>query len=281
MTATGSGIRLAVGAPVGLMLAVGLLHPVPAPADGPVVIGADRPAVTVNRAVIDSLPKPPVLPAPLLEPPDVADVAAPDDDATGSRLPPVPKIAGPRNRPSLVFTRRGTDVARVLPPPAIPDRLLSTLSHDSLLPDTDAASAVQPVLPAPTLRAAAGAPRAGATVSARGGSPVAGELAPAIRIEFAVGSALLPDAGPDALERLVPVLGSDPSSRVLVAAYASAPDDSRVRARRLSLSRALAVRSHLISHGIDGLRIDVQARGTAVPDGPADRVDVMVLDQRQ
>ncbi|MCY4591679.1 MAG: OmpA family protein [Alphaproteobacteria bacterium] len=296
MTARGSAIRLAGSVPAGLLLVACLLYPGPAGADGTIVIGTVRPAVTVNREVIESLPAVPVLPAPLLNPSDTGAEDVPGEqasepglppipgaeDALGEPgLPPIPVLARPRSNPTLVFTRRGTDDTRVLPPPAIPAGLLSTLSQDSLLPDTVNAPAAPPVLPEPVLRPKVEKPVAGGETTAARTTPSTREESLAVRIEFAVGSALLPDDGPETLERLVPVLGANATSRVLVAAYASAPDDSRVKARRLSLSRALAVRSHLISQGIDGLRIDVQARGNAASGGPADRVDVAVLEQRQ
>ena len=297
MTATRSGIRLAGSVPVGLLLVACLLYPGPADADGTIVIGTVRPAVTVNREVIESLPAVPVLPAPLLSPSDTGAgdepasepglpamtgaEDAPGEQASEPGLPPIPVLAGPRNRQTLVFTRRGTGDTTVLPPPAIPPGLLSTLSQDSLLPEAADAPDAPPALPEPVLRHKAAKPDAETVTTAARTPPATREELVAVRIEFPAGSALLPDNGPKTLERLVPVLGATATSRVLVAAYASAPDDSRVKARRLSLSRALAVRSHLISQGIDGLRIDVQARGNAASDGPADRVDVTVLEQRQ
>ena len=71
-------------------------------------------------------------------------------------------------------------------------------------------------------------------------------------------------------------LSKAPALRVQVMAYASGSDDAG-KARRLSLSRALAVRSYLIEQGIGSTRIDVRALGDAAEGGPADRVDLMVL----
>ena len=48
-------------------------------------------------------------------------------------------------------------------------------------------------------------------------------------------------------------------------------------ARRLSLSRALQVRSYLIDQGVRSTRIDVRALGANVPSGPADRVDIKTV----
>ncbi|MDD4617439.1 MAG: OmpA family protein, partial [Alphaproteobacteria bacterium] len=47
---------------------------------------------------------------------------------------------------------------------------------------------------------------------------------------------------------------------------------------RLSLARALAIRSYLTSKGIPEGRIDVQAEGASAPTGYPDRVDIKVSD---
>jgi outer membrane protein OmpA-like peptidoglycan-associated protein len=75
----------------------------------------------------------------------------------------------------------------------------------------------------------------------------------------------------------VPVPGG-PRSFTVSAFAAGTPEDPST-ARRLALSRALAVRSVLIAEGVPSARIYVKALGAsspAVADGPADRVDVMV-----
>ena len=61
-----------------------------------------------------------------------------------------------------------------------------------------------------------------------------------------------------------------------VVAVESAP---RPPTRRLSLSRALTVRSYLISQGVRSTRIDVRALGARASDGPADRVDLLIGDR--
>ncbi len=64
--------------------------------------------------------------------------------------------------------------------------------------------------------------------------------------------------------------------RVQVKAYASGAGGSASAARRLSLSRALAVRAFLINQGIRSTRIDVRALGSRAEGGPPDRVDVIL-----
>jgi len=72
----------------------------------------------------------------------------------------------------------------------------------------------------------------------------------------------------------------DDAVRITVTAYAGGDPADPSRARRTSLSRALAVRSALMEAGIRSTRIDVRALGLAAGDGPPDRVDVVAGGQR-
>jgi outer membrane protein OmpA-like peptidoglycan-associated protein len=65
--------------------------------------------------------------------------------------------------------------------------------------------------------------------------------------------------------------------RLQLKAYAGGTNDSSSSARRLSLSRALAVRAFLIESGVRSTRIDVRALGRAADSGPPDRVDMILL----
>lgn len=77
------------------------------------------------------------------------------------------------------------------------------------------------------------------------------------------------------LSQLAKTVKSNKSSVRIVAYAKGTPDEASV-ARRISLSRALAVRAFLIREGVDQLRINVQAMGHNVPSGNADRADVLV-----
>jgi outer membrane protein OmpA-like peptidoglycan-associated protein len=64
-----------------------------------------------------------------------------------------------------------------------------------------------------------------------------------------------------------------------VTTYAAGVPEDPSTPRRLSLSRALTVRSVLISQGVPSVRIFVKAFGPASPgfaDGPPDRADIVV-----
>ncbi|HJS33620.1 MAG TPA: OmpA family protein [Alphaproteobacteria bacterium] len=96
-----------------------------------------------------------------------------------------------------------------------------------------------------------------------------------LRVEFAAGSAELSDAARDALARRAETFKRDESSRIQVQAFATGGGGSEPR--RLSLSRALAVRAFFVERGIAGTRIDVRALGERSDDGPAERVDILTV----
>jgi len=96
-----------------------------------------------------------------------------------------------------------------------------------------------------------------------------------MRILFGEGSSELT---PDSVASLKKLGGVSPSGTptVSVSAYAAGSRDDPSSARRLSLARAMAVRSALIGDGVPSSRIYVRALGDAYGSGPADRVDVAV-----
>ena len=96
-----------------------------------------------------------------------------------------------------------------------------------------------------------------------------------MRLMFADGSATLSDGAKQDLDRLAQVLEDNPRQRVQLMAFAQGTEDTASQARRLSLSRALAVRTYLIDQGIRSTRMDVRALGATADQGPLDRVDVV------
>ena len=69
---------------------------------------------------------------------------------------------------------------------------------------------------------------------------------------------------------------ADDNARLQLLAYAAGAENESSKARRLSLSRALAVRSYLIAEGVRSTRIDVRALGNKTEAEPADRVDLLI-----
>lgn len=63
--------------------------------------------------------------------------------------------------------------------------------------------------------------------------------------------------------------------RLQVRGYATGEDGSQSSARRIALSRALAVRSYMMDKGIKPTRVDVKAAGSDTDRQPLDRVDLI------
>jgi outer membrane protein OmpA-like peptidoglycan-associated protein len=97
-----------------------------------------------------------------------------------------------------------------------------------------------------------------------------------VRLGFGGGQAKLSAPAIKQLDDVVAKLTKQSSLRLQLLAYAGGTGTSGSQARRLSLSRALAVRSYLIEKGIRSTRIDVRALGNQVKGSPADRVDVII-----
>jgi outer membrane protein OmpA-like peptidoglycan-associated protein len=86
---------------------------------------------------------------------------------------------------------------------------------------------------------------------------------------------LSPDTS-DALHHFAAVLPRSDSVTLDVRAYAAAVPDDPSAARRLSLSRSLAIRAALMNEGIPSTRIFLRALGANAGTGPADRCDVLI-----
>ena len=97
-----------------------------------------------------------------------------------------------------------------------------------------------------------------------------------IRIAFDEKATKLPDSMKDYLRKLADGLHDKKDLSLRLMAYADAEGLSASKARRLSLSRALSVRSFLIESGVRSTRIGVMALGSKTPDNPKNRVDISI-----
>lgn len=101
-------------------------------------------------------------------------------------------------------------------------------------------------------------------------------------IEFTSESADLSENARSQLRQLAAQLSERSSMRIQLLAYAEGSDEDASQARRLSLSRALAVRAYLLDHGIRSTRIDVRALGHNAPgSGSVNRVDIVPEDSEE
>jgi len=208
-------------------------------------------------------PSPPMpeLPTPTAPPPvptiPPAPAAAPPTAAAAAATAALPSNAAPVGAPSS-------------PAPSTPAASSASVTEA----DKVAAAAATPAAPpapaaAPPVTVAAAAP---SVVTAIGDKTV--------RVQFSAGATDLPEGAKRDLDGLAQKLASNEQSRLQLVAYAAGGADEANQARRLSLSRALAVRTYLIAQGVPNSRMDVRALGNRSDGGaPPDRVDIVMLDR--
>ena len=266
--------------------------PAPAPTAAPATAAEPSPAVLPGpgQPITGVTPPPrPALPAPV-QPEDVAAPTPPTppapilaDAAPELSVPAlavdVPAPPEPVRRPAPVTplpTPAAPPPATPLtptPPPEIPDLgELTPPDEPGILQDRPPA----PVADAPEPRIQTVDPP-GTDVAALDPETAVEALdEDSFRIRFAAGSS---DPGPAAvslLSSLVDRMSASGDVRLEIKAYADTGSGTPGDARRLSLRRALAIRTFLVDGGIESTRIDVKALGDTAPDSPADRVDLFL-----
>jgi len=102
---------------------------------------------------------------------------------------------------------------------------------------------------------------------------------PSFRVLFDEASAKISDSARAPLQELSDKMKESENLRVQLLAYADGTAETASQARRLSLSRALAVRSFLINQGVRSTRMDVRALGNKAKSGPTDRVDAVLVER--
>ncbi|MSO80261.1 MAG: hypothetical protein EXQ97_01120 [Alphaproteobacteria bacterium] len=215
--------------------------------------------------------------APRLSPPEQRPAA--DAPATARIAPPAaPLIPPPASRvtaappPATMSPATMPRAAPAAAPPAVANAPRASPAAPAAPVAAPAQTAPAQAAPAPPIRPTPPAPQ----VAARSGGTAprpGGEL----RVTFEAESARLPDTARTRLKTLAEQLVANEAERVQLLAYAEGSADTASQARRLSLSRALAVRAYLIDLGVRSTRIDVRALGPKTDDGPSDRVDVVVI----
>jgi outer membrane protein OmpA-like peptidoglycan-associated protein len=169
---------------------------------------------------------------------------------------PAPVVAKPKPAPNPAPKQ----VAKTAPPPK-PD----------IAPPPPAAA------PKPAANAPSPAPKPQRQASLPKPAPKPAAAVGSSSVAFAQGDAELNGAGKARLDSLAARLKDRPKIRMQLLAYAGGDNLSASKARRLSLSRALAIRSYLIGKGVRSTRIDVRALGSKVPGGKPDRVDLKII----
>ena len=214
-----------------------------------VPVAASVTAPTITATTLQTIPEPAPLatPLPLPEPLPALTVKPAQSLPVPEPLPTVTAEAVPEPEPETVTTL-------TFEPPPLP----GSEPEPEPLPE---------LVAAPETEVAALSPSETA-------EPLPGDT---LRIEFAGDSADLPIGTDSNLNALAEKLLANERLRAQVKAYAGSSTGSASAARRLSLSRALAVRSVLIEHGVRSTRIDVRALGDRNEGGPPERVDVLLV----
>ena len=130
-------------------------------------------------------------------------------------------------------------------------------------------------MPIPALPTAQPAPPPPVATAPPAPAPVQ-PFPPPIRVLFDDGKTDL-SAGEEArIRALARAIPAATASSVNVIAYAAGKADDPSSARRLSLSRGLAVRTVLLDSGIQSSQIYVRAMGSKTESGPPNRVELTV-----
>ncbi len=184
---------------------------------------------------------------------------------------------------SLPAARPGTErPATQVPRPARPAPTQAGLPTPPPVPapvGEQAAPTASIALPAAQLPAAqlpSGPPPSAAPV-ASASAPAAAVAQSNLRILFTGAQTELSADNAAAIKELAAGQQGNDSATYNVVAYATGASDDASVARRLSLSRALAVRNALIAGGITSSRVYVRALGSQSAGGPPDRADLTVL----
>ncbi len=98
-----------------------------------------------------------------------------------------------------------------------------------------------------------------------------------LRVLFPAEGISIDAAAESELIELAGYLNHNQAQRVVLRAHAGDSDQGRSHARRLSLSRALAIRTFLVDRGVPVDRIYLRPMGSEIEDGPPDRVDILPL----
>jgi outer membrane protein OmpA-like peptidoglycan-associated protein len=224
------------------------------PAAHPAPVSAPEPAATARTASpsgaqID-IPPPPSAPA-------LPPVAAVSEVAPAAVRPVSATASTPSSQPTPL-TAPPAPVAEVAPPPAVP----------AIAPPPAAAAPAPAPTPAeaPQSIASLSSPPSPISLPASVGSPAS--------IVFAADSSQLPSDAKPRLDAIIHSMTGNARLRAQIIAYAAGTPDSASQARRLSLSRALAVRAYMIEKGVASTRLDVRALGHQTDGGSPDRVDI-------
>jgi outer membrane protein OmpA-like peptidoglycan-associated protein len=182
--------------------------------------------------------------------------ALPERSAAGQPARPRPQAVP--NGPAVVTRVAPAPAVAPAPQPVLPEAVPQTASINPVAPPEPPAGSAPP-------------PPVSETAATKAAPTTAG-----LRLTFAPDQS---DLSPDSSASIKQLATSAPpgdDTTFNVQAYAPGKPDDPSTARRVSLSRAMAVRAALVASGVPSARIFVRALGEQFGDGPPDRVDIAV-----
>ena len=237
-----TAVLVTVATPVFAQVTVDL-HALQALPDRPPASRPGRPAPSFVAPKAPAVARREPLPTPPV-PPSAPSTAQ-------STLPPVPPVA---------HAAPPASAERPAPQPALPETVPQTAT-------------IAPIAPAPSPLSAQPPP----PPTSDNAGTVAAPTRSGLRLSFAPGQSDLSSESSASIKQLAKAAPSGDETTFNVLAYAAGKADDPSTARRISLSRAMAVRGALVADGVPSVRIFVRALGTRYGDGPPDRVDIGVV----
>ncbi|WP_316977739.1 OmpA family protein [Shumkonia mesophila] len=256
--------------------------------------------VPAPQVAAPAQPRPaPAVPAPA--------TPAPSKPQTLAAVPPAPAVEKPQNpvaapkppateKPPAAVAAPKAPVSAIAPPPPAIEKPEAAAPKPPAVPAAPPPAVEKPQVPTPQAPAVAvptppppPAADAGAVAAAPATPPAVDQAAlpkagkatsgDALKVLFETEEAKLSEQARGELKTMVQGMLDKSDLRIQLLAYAGGDSLSSSKARRLSLSRALAVRSYLIENGLRSTRIDVRALGDKTTEEPVNRVDVNIVER--
>ncbi|MFL5284265.1 MAG: OmpA family protein [Rhodopila sp.] len=231
--------------------------------------------VTVDLHALQALPERPAhIPAPHPAPSAVSRPSAPIANATPTpsvaATAPSATAAAPSATAAAPSATAAAPSATAAAPPATATKPPPLPAMPETVPNT---AMINPITPPPP---PAGSPPPPPPPISDKAATTAAPTSAGLRLTFAPGQTDLSPESVTAIKQLIASASTGDAPTFNVQAYAPGTPDDPSTARRISLSRAMAVRSALVADGVPSARIFVRALGAQYGDGPADRADLAI-----
>jgi outer membrane protein OmpA-like peptidoglycan-associated protein len=210
--------------------------------------------VTVDLHALQALPERPAASQPARPRPQ----AGPSSPTVVTRVAPATPVPSTGTPTAQVPSTQAPVASAPAPRPEMPESVPQTASINPIAPPQPPAGSPPP-------------PPVSATAAT-----TAAPTSTGLRLAFAPDQSDLSPESSASIKQLTAAAPPGDDTTFNVQAYAPGKPDDPSTARRVSLSRAMAVRSALVAAGVPSARIFVRALGEQYGDGPPDRVDIAV-----